>query len=296
MCSQLSSIVPSTRTGEWYLTDLIARASNEGRKIVTIEADFDLVRGINTRTDFSEVEQLKRSQLVQYWTEKGVHFSLPSTVYIDTDVVLEPDIEIGAGVHLLGKTMIKEGCSIGPYTVLEDVTVGSNVTIKPHSVITQSVIGAEASVGPFTRLRDGVYLDQNVVIGNFVEIKKSSLGSKTKVKHLSYVGDTSVGNSVTIGAGSITCNYDGTTKQKTVIKHHAFVGSNTTLIAPLCIGEGSFIAAGSVITQSVPYGDLALAREHQVNKKGYAKKIRTKSAYQYTISPVLLPTRGQIPI
>ncbi len=272
----LCRIEQSKLTGEFYLPELIEKASHDNLTVIEVVAPFDTIRGVNTLEDLWEVEQIKRSELIKHWMYQGVHFLMPQTVHIDVDVTIAPDTFIGAGVQLLKGTSIGKKCTIQSYAILSNATLEDGVTIEAHSVIADSVVKTGCRVGPFARLRDNVTLEKDVVVGNFVEIKKSSIGHASKAKHLTYLGDATVGGGVNIGAGTITCNHDGFEKHKTVIKEGAYVGSNTTLVAPVCVEKNAFVAAGSVVTNDVPENDLAIGRARQVNKKGYAARLRRR--------------------
>ena len=204
--------------------------------------------------------------------EHGVRFSVAHNVHIDLDVVIGPGTYIGCGVHLLLGTKIGSHCRVHEYAALENVTVGDNTHIYPFSIIKDSTVGKHAHVGPFAHIRDHSVIADNATIGNFVEIKNSTIDNGSKAKHLAYIGDAEVGKQVNIGAGTITCNYDGQKKHKTIIKDNAFIGSNNTLIAPVTIEEGAYTAGGSTITHDVPAQALAIARVKQINKPGYAKQ------------------------
>jgi bifunctional UDP-N-acetylglucosamine pyrophosphorylase / glucosamine-1-phosphate N-acetyltransferase len=212
----------------------------------------------------------KREQLM----ENGVTIQLPETVLIDPDVSAGEDTILEPCVQLLGKTKIGARCVIKTGTVLHDMIVGDDVVIEPHCVMTSSRLDDEVVAGPFARLRPESHLKRGARIGNFVELKKSTLGERTKAPHLSYIGDSRVGAKSNIGAGTITCNYDGFAKYPTTIGNHVFVGSNSTLVAPVKIGDGGYVAAASVVTENVPADALAIGRGRQVNKRGWASKKR----------------------
>jgi len=272
----INKLQKSSISGELYLTDLVALASDHGLKVQVVSAAFDAVRGVNTLQELWAVEQVMRSNLIKHWMNNGVRFELAQSIHIDIEVEIGPDSFIGTGAHVLNGTKIGEGCFIAAFTILENTTVGDETTIHSHSVIQDSKIGSEVHVGPFARLRQNVTIADNATVGNFVEIKNSSLDCMSKVKHLAYLGDTTAGKNVNIGAGTIVCNYDGFTKKPTIIKDNVFIGSNNTLVAPLTIEEGAYAAAGSTITRDIPAGDLAIARARQENKTGYAKKLKNK--------------------
>lgn len=272
----ISEITKDSVSGEFYITDLIEQASNRRLKVNIFSAPFDLVRGVNTLKELWAVEQIMRSKLIEHWMDHGVRFELAQNVHIDIGVEIGPDSFIGTGVHLLGKSKIGAGCFVSAFSVLRDTVVGDDSKIHSHSVLQDSVVGKGVEVGPFARLRNGVTLSDGSSIGNFVEIKKSFFGEKSKAKHLSYVGDAELGNRVNIGAGTVFCNYDGKNKHKTIVKDGSFVGSNNTLVAPVTVEKGAYLAAGSTITKDVNEGDLAVARSRQENKAGYAKKLSAK--------------------
>lgn len=261
-------------TGEIYLVDLIKMACDQELIVQTLPVPFDNVRGVNTLHELWAVEQIKRSEFIKYWMSEGVQFELAQSIHIDINVKIGPGSFIGTGVHLLGNTVIGEECFVGAFSIVENTTLGDNSTIHSHSVIQDSTIGTNSHLGPFARLRNNVTIGNNVEVGNFVEIKKTTIGNNSSTKHLSYIGDATIGESVNIGAGTITCNYDGVTKHPTIIENEAFIGSNNTLVAPITIGRGAYTAAGSTITQDVPEESLAIGRSRQENKDDYAKKIK----------------------
>jgi bifunctional UDP-N-acetylglucosamine pyrophosphorylase / glucosamine-1-phosphate N-acetyltransferase len=261
-------------TGEYHFTDIVIMASEKGLTINTISVPYDNVRGVNTLRDLWEVEQIKRSEIIDYWMSKGVRFELAQSIHVDLSVKIGRGSFIGTGVHLLQDTTIGENCFISAFTIIENTTVGDNTRVHSHSVIQDSKIGKNIHVGPFARLRNNVVLKDGCNIGNFVEIKNSTIESGTKAKHLAYLGDATIGSNANIGAGTITCNHDGVKRNKTIIEDNAYIGSNNTLVAPLTVSKNAFTAAGSTITRDVPEGDLAIGRSRQENKEGYACKLR----------------------
>lgn len=263
-------------SGEFYITDLIDIASKQGLLVQTVPAPFDKVRGVNTLQELWAVEQIVRSNLIKYWMNRGVRFELAQNIHIDIDVKIDEDSFIGTGVHLLNGTTIARNCFIGAFTIVDGSSIGEGCMIHSHSVIQDSKIGKSVHAGPFARLRNNVVIADDVTVGNFVEIKNSSIGKKSKTKHLTYIGDATLGENVNVGAGTIVCNYDGVKKHKTVIEDNVFVGSNDTLVAPIKIGKGSYVAAGSTITKDVHAEDLAIGRARQENKENYAKKFKEK--------------------
>ncbi len=270
------SQISKSPSGEYYLPDLIKMASEQDVIVKEIPVPYDDVRGVNTLQELWNVEQIKRSEFIKHWMAQGVRFELAQSIHIDINVKIGPGSFIGTGVHLLGNTVIGEECFLGAFSIVENSNIGEGTTIHSHSVIQDSVIGTNVHVGPFARLRHNVKLGNNVEIGNFVEIKNTQIGENSKSKHLTYIGDAEIGKSVNIGAGTITCNYDGVNKFKTEIEDGAFVGSNNTLIAPLNIGKGAYTAGGSTITQDVPAGGLGIGRSRQENKLEYAQKLLGK--------------------
>lgn len=276
----IGKIAANSLTGEIYFVDLVNMASEQGLPINAVQVPYDNVRGVNTLQDLWAVEQIKRSEFIKYWMSEGVRFELAQSIHIDINVEIGAGSFIGTGVHLLGNTKIEEECFVGAFSILENTTVGDNSTIHSHSVLQDSVIGKNVQIGPFARLRDNVQLGDNVSVGNFVEIKSTTIDNDTKMKHLSYIGNAEIGKSVNIGAGTILCNYDGVNKHKTVIKDKAFIGSNNTLIAPITIGEGAYTAGGSTLQDDVPADSLAIGRAKQEIKPDYAKKLLSQAQRQ----------------
>lgn len=272
----IDKITKSPVTGEIYLPELIKMASNKDLTVNPHAVPFDNVRGVNTLQDLWTVEQIKRSEFIKHWMSEGVRFELAQSIHIDINVKIGAGSFIGTGVHLLGDVTIGEECFVGAFSIIENTKIGNNTNIHSHSVIQDSIIGDNVHCGPFARLRKGVELGNDVLIGNFVEMKTVSMGDGTKTKHLTYLGDAEIGKNVNIGAGTITCNFDGVSQNKTTIKDEAFIGSNNTLIAPVSIAEGSYTAGGSTITDDVPKGSLAISRSKQELKDGYAKKLKKK--------------------
>lgn len=265
----LFKIDKSAVTGEIYLPELIKMACDLGLIVHAISVPFDNVRGVNTLQELWSVEQIKRSEFIKYWMSKGVRFELAQSIHIDMHVDIGPGSFIGTGVHLLGNTKIGEECFIGAFTIIDNATIGDSTMIHSHTVVQSSTVGSNVHVGPFARLHNNVVVSNNAEIGNFIEMKDTTVGLNSMTRHLCYVSDTTIGANVKIGAGTITCNFDGTKRNKTVINDNSFVGGNITLVAPVTIGKGSYVAAGSTINQDVPDHTLAIAREKQVNKVGY---------------------------
>jgi bifunctional UDP-N-acetylglucosamine pyrophosphorylase / glucosamine-1-phosphate N-acetyltransferase len=275
----LAQVKPNNKHRELYLTDAIAVMSGKGETVLAqVAADSREVLGCNTRADLAEVDRIFREWKRNELMEAGVTIQLPETVLIDPEVTVGEDTTIEPGVQLLGKTKIGVGCTIRTGSVLTDSILEDEVKVEPHCVVVESRLDDGVVIGPFARLRPGNHLRAGSRIGNFVELKKSTVGEGTKVPHLTYLGDTKVGPKTNIGAGTITCNYDGFQKYPTTIGKGVFVGSDSVLVAPVRIGDHAYIAAGSTITDNVPYDALGIGRGRQVNKPGWASKKRRELA------------------
>lgn len=272
----LSLVKNDNAQNEYYLTDVIKILKGQG-EVVSAYCTEDLAEaiGVNDRVALSEAEQLMRSRIIRMHMVNGVTVTDPGNTYIEKDVRIGADTVLLPGCVLKGKTVIGEDGVIGPFVEMTDSTVGNGAHIK-QSVLLQATAGNDVNVGPFAYLRPGAKLADSVKVGDFVEIKNAVIGEGSKVPHLSYVGDAIVGSNVNIGCGAITANYDGFNKSTTEIGDGAFIGSNSNLIAPIKIGKGAYVVAGSTVTQDVGDNDLAIARERQVNKVGYAEKIRNR--------------------
>ncbi|ATP38611.1 bifunctional UDP-N-acetylglucosamine diphosphorylase/glucosamine-1-phosphate N-acetyltransferase GlmU [Solibacillus sp. R5-41] len=262
--------------GEYYLPDVIEILQKQGEIVSAYVTDnFDETLGVNDRFALSQAEELMRARINERHMRNGVTIINPATTHISADAIIGSDSVILPGVIIEGKTVIGEDCHIGPNSHIVQSIIGNSTKIH-SSVVLNSRVGDETSVGPFAHLRPDSSLGNHVKIGNFVEVKKSTLGDDTKVSHLSYIGDAEIGNNVNVGCGSITVNYDGKNKFKTIIEDDVFVGCNSNLVAPVKLGKGSFIAAGSTITKEVPGDALAIARARQENKQNYVSKLNSK--------------------
>ena len=259
---------------ERYLPGILRRYREQGLTVETVIAAGHEIRGINSRHELAEAGSLMRHRKNEELMAAGVTIVDPATAYVDVDVEVGPDTVIHPGVMLEGRTTIGARCELHAGVRIVNSLVGDDVTVNNHSVIIGAEIAAAARVGPFAHLRPGSAVGEEAKVGNFVEIKKSTLGPGAKAGHLSYLGDAAVGAGANIGAGTITCNFDGAEKHRTTIGDQAFVGSGTQLVAPVTVEQGAYVAAGSCITEDVPAGALAVARGRQVNKEGRAVTVR----------------------
>lgn len=276
LISQLHAIARNVHSNEFYITDLIKNASTLAKRIATVTAPFDRIRGVNTLEELWASEQIKRAELIRHWMNNGVRFSGAQNSHIDLSVQIGAGTVLEDGVKLRGNTVIGRGSYIGEFTSIENSTIQDNVTIYAHCVIKNSRIEHGAHVGPFAHLREQSIIKEDACVGNFVEIKNSTIGAHTKVKHISYLGDAYIGDCVNIGAGTITANHDGEQKQKTIIQDGAYIGCNTIIVAPVTVGAHSLTAAGSVIVENIPNQALAIARARQINKEGRAQRFNTQ--------------------
>jgi bifunctional UDP-N-acetylglucosamine pyrophosphorylase/glucosamine-1-phosphate N-acetyltransferase len=275
----LAQVKPNNKHRELYLTDAIAVLNSKGETVLAqVAADSREVLGCNTRADLAEVDRIFRERKRNAMMDDGVTIQLPETVLIDPEVTAGEDTILEPGVQLLGKTKIGARCTIRTGSVLSDAILGDDVTVEPHCVVAQSRLDDRVIIGPFARLRPGNHLKAGARIGNFVELKKSIIGEGTKAMHLTYLGDAKIGTKSNIGAGTITCNYDGFHKYPTSIGNKVFIGSDTALVAPVRVGDGAYVAAGSTITENVPADGLGIARGRQVNKPRWAAKKRRELA------------------
>lgn len=260
---------------EYYLTDAVAAAAAEVRVAVDV-CDPQELAGMNSRLDQADLQAWAQRRIQRHWMAEGVTFLHPDSIQVGPRVLLDRDVFLEAGVTLEGAVRVGEGTRIGQGTVITDSILGEGVEVRPYCVIEQAQVGNGAKVGPFARLREGTELDEAVHIGNFVETKKAKLRRGAKANHLAYLGDAEIGEKTNIGAGVITCNYDGVNKHKTNIGRNVFVGSDTQLVAPVTIGDGALIGAGTTVTADVPSDALALSRVPQTSNEGGAARIRAR--------------------
>jgi bifunctional UDP-N-acetylglucosamine pyrophosphorylase/glucosamine-1-phosphate N-acetyltransferase len=266
-------IASENAQNEYYLPDLVAIYRERGSIVETITvSNPDEIRGINSRLELAAVSRIVRDQKTTELMTSGVTIEDPATTYVDAGVTVGADTILRPGISLEGHTTIGAACEIHSGARIVDSRIGDRVTILSHCVITNAVIADDASIGPFAHLRNGADVRAKAKVGNFVELKKTVLGAGSKASHLAYLGDATIGEHVNIGAGTITCNYDGTHKHPTVIEDGAFIGSDSQLVAPVRVGKGAYVAAGSSIVEDVPAGALGIARGKQVNKDGWVEK------------------------
>ena len=274
---RIGEIVPNPASGEFYLTDIVEILTRHGHIVEAMHiADPDELLGINTRVELADADRVLRERKCRELMLSGVTIERPETVSIDQSVRVGMDTVIEPFTRLTGTTVIGEDCRVGMGSIVESSQLAPGVTVAPYTLIADSSVEAGAQVGPFARLRMQAKVGADARIGNFVELKNTDLGAGAKSQHLAYLGDSRVGAGANIGAGTITCNYDGEKKHRTEIGQRAFVGSNSTLVAPISLGDDSYVAAGSVVTHSVPAETLALGRARQVNKDGWVQRRKGK--------------------
>jgi bifunctional UDP-N-acetylglucosamine pyrophosphorylase/glucosamine-1-phosphate N-acetyltransferase len=274
--SALPRLSSQNSQNEFYLTDVLSLALRAKRKVLTVQGDPSSAVGVNSREDLAAVDRLIRERAVREAMRAGATIQRPETVTLDDAVLLGEDTTIEPFVTLLGRTRVGAGTVIGQGTVAKDAVFGTNVVVKPYCVIESAAVGDGAVVGPFARLREGTDLAAGVHVGNFVETKKAKLHRGVKANHLTYLGDTEIGERTNVGAGVITCNYDGFAKHRTMIGADVFVGSDVQLVAPLTIGDGAVIGAGTTVTEDVPKDALAVSRVPQDNRSNGGAQYRAR--------------------
>lgn len=276
----LDRIKPNNAQGEYYLTDLVEIASKDkGLSALTVEDPYEVL-GINDRVELAQADKIMRQRIVMRLMKEGVTIVDPQTAYIHETVKIGTDTVIYPSVVIEGETIIGKHCIIGLGAFIKDSIIGDEVEIRAHSVMDRAKIGDKTTIGPCAHLRPESIIGTNCRIGNFVETKKVNIGDGTKASHLTYLGDAEIGSNVNIGCGTITCNYDGVKKHKTIIENDVFVGSDTQLVAPVRVGRGAYIGSGSTITKDVPEGALSVARARQKDFPGWAERKRKKSQHQ----------------
>ncbi|AZV61868.1 bifunctional UDP-N-acetylglucosamine diphosphorylase/glucosamine-1-phosphate N-acetyltransferase GlmU [Peribacillus frigoritolerans] len=272
--SALQKVSNENVQGEYYLPDVIEILKEEGEVVTAFQSsEFEETLGVNDRVALSQAEQILRKRINEKHMRNGVTIIDPLTTFIEADVQIGQDTVINPGSFIKGKSIIGQDCLIGPNTEISDCEIGDGTEVL-QSVVHESSIGSSVKIGPFAHVRPQSDIKDSVKIGNFVEIKKTVFGKGSKASHLSYIGDAEVGENVNIGCGSITVNYDGKNKYLTKIEDNVFIGCNSNLVAPVTVGEGAYVAAGSTITQDVPQQALSVARARQVNKEDYVKNLK----------------------
>ena len=274
----IREIPPTGASSEIYLPDLVRIYRRRKLPLETVEvADPDEVRGINSQTELAEVKRIVRQTRNEELMAAGVTIEDPATTYVDMDVTVGPDTVIHPGVFLQGRTRVGARCELHAGVRIVDSTLGDGVIVRNHCVIQGAALAHGAQVGPFAHLRPGAEIGETAKVGNFVEMKESSLGRGSKANHLAYLGDAAIGDGVNVGAGTITCNYDGKRKHATTIGDRVFIGSGTQLVAPVTLGDDAYVGAGSCVTDDVPAGALAVARSRQVIKDGWNGRQKDES-------------------
>jgi bifunctional UDP-N-acetylglucosamine pyrophosphorylase/glucosamine-1-phosphate N-acetyltransferase len=279
--SHIDRLSTDNHHGEFYLTDMAAILGKAGQRVVAIEAanPYEVLGG-NTRAELSDIDQHMRMAKCRQLMAEGVTILFPQTCVIDSDVQVGADTVIEPFVQLRASTRVGSDTRIGSYSMIIACEIGDQVLIQTGCVLEHSTVRARVSLGPYSHLRPGCEICDEAHVGNFVELKKTRLGKGSKANHLTYLGDSEIGEKVNVGAGTITCNYDGVSKHKTVIEDGVFVGSDSILVAPIRIGKGAYVAAATTVTEDVPPDSLALGRARQIVKEGWAKEKREKAKAQ----------------
>ncbi|GGX83241.1 UDP-N-acetylglucosamine diphosphorylase/glucosamine-1-phosphate N-acetyltransferase [Massilia dura] len=273
----LASLENKNAQGEYYLTDIVARAVADGVEVVSAHpaAEWEVL-GVNSKVQLAQLERIHQNNLALALLEKGVTVMDPARIDIRGELVCGRDVTIDVGCVFEGKVTLADGVSIGAHSVIVNAAIGEGAQIKPFCHIEEATVGPKSAIGPYARLRPGTALGEDVHVGNFVEIKNSQVAAHSKANHLAYVGDTDVGSRVNIGAGVITCNYDGANKFRTVIEDDAFIGSDSQLVAPVTVGAGATIGAGTTLTKNAPAGKLTISRPKQLTIEGWQRPVKTK--------------------
>jgi len=273
----LSTLSNNNAQGEYYLTDVIAKAVADGVELVSAQPDAEWeTMGVNSKTQLAQLERLYQQNQAAVLLENGVTLLDPARIDIRGTLVCGRDVTIDVGCIFEGHVTIGDGVHIGAYSIIKDATIANNASIKPYCHIDESSVGSAAQIGPYARLRPGAELANDVHIGNFVEVKKSQIGAFSKANHLAYIGDATIGERVNVGAGTITCNYDGVNKFRTVIEDDAFIGSDSQLIAPVTVGKGATLGAGTTLSKDAPAGQLTVSRAKQVSVPGWQRPVKKK--------------------
>jgi bifunctional UDP-N-acetylglucosamine pyrophosphorylase/glucosamine-1-phosphate N-acetyltransferase len=271
----LSRLTDHNAQGEYYLTDIVPLALADGTRVVTVlAADPQEIEGVNSREQLARLERRVQLQTARRLMDRGVTLADPTRIEVRGELTCAEDVSIDVGCVFEGRVVLAENVTIGAYCAIKDCEIGAGTTVDPFSHLEGARIASNCRVGPYARLRPGTVLAERVRVGNFVETKNTVLGEGSKANHLSYLGDASIGQRVNIGAGTITCNYDGANKHRTVIEDGAFIGSDTALVAPVTVGRDATIGAGSVVSKDAPPGELTVARGRQVTVKGWKRPVK----------------------
>jgi bifunctional UDP-N-acetylglucosamine pyrophosphorylase/glucosamine-1-phosphate N-acetyltransferase len=273
----LGALKNNNAQGEYYLTDIVAQAVAAGVPVVSAQPSAEWeVAGVNSKVQLAELERRHQLNIATALLEKGVTLMDPARIDVRGELVCGRDVTIDVGCVFEGRVVIGDGVTIGAHSVLVDATVGAGTQIKPFCHVEGAVVGDKSIIGPYARLRPGTTLGEDVHVGNFVEIKNSNVAAHSKANHLAYVGDADVGSRVNIGAGTITCNYDGANKFRTTIEDDAFIGSDSQLVAPVTVGKGATIGAGTTLTKDAPAGKLTISRPKQLTIEGWKRPVKVK--------------------
>ena len=271
----LGALSNDNSQGEYYLTDIVAMANRDGVAVDAVITDDEWqVAGINSKQDLAAVERVYQTRKAQVLLQAGVTLADPARIDIRGELTVGRDVEIDVGCIFEGRVSLGDGVKVGAYSVLRETSIGAGTQIAPYTHTDQVTVANDCRIGPYARLRPGTELANETHVGNFVELKNAQVDAGSKINHLSYVGDSTVGKHVNIGAGTITCNYDGANKFRTVIEDYAFIGSDSQLVAPVTIGTGATIGAGSTITKDAPAGELTLSRGRQTTIKGWKRPVK----------------------
>ena len=275
--SWLTKLSNNNAQGEYYLTDIIAQAVSEGIPVESAQPAFVWeTLGVNSKVQLAELERIHQRNVAHQLLEQGVTLADPARIDVRGELVCGRDVSIDVGCVFEGRVELADGATIGAHCVISNARIGKATMIKPFSHIDQAIVGAAAQIGPYARLRPGTELGADTHVGNFVEIKNSQLGAHSKANHLAYIGDAIVGSRVNIGAGTITCNYDGANKHRTIIEDDAFIGSDTQLVAPVTVGKGATLGAGTTLTKDAPADSLTVSRAKQISITGWQRPVKQK--------------------
>jgi len=273
----LSTLSNNNAQGEYYLTDIVARAVADGVKVVSAQPDAIWeTLGVNSKVQLAELERIHQRNIALKLLEQGVHLLDPARIDVRGSLVCGRDVSIDVGCVFEGNVTLEDGVTIGAHCVIKDAQIGAGANVKPFCHIEEAKVGAQSQIGPYARLRPGTELAEDVHVGNFVEIKNSQIAAHSKANHLAYVGDATVGSRVNIGAGTITCNYDGANKFRTIIEDDAFIGSDSQLVAPVRVGKGATLGAGTTLTKDAPEGKLTVSRTRQLTIENWVRPVKIK--------------------